>query len=129
MAVSSIISSSALTQLYYGLSADTKPSAGVQAFALFMETDTGNVFEYSGGQWTKIVSGGAARVYGLAANAEAIQAATEYAGLYIAVAGTVTGTPLNAGAPVSFLNVPVGFFPVHFSAVTASPANTIGLLP
>ncbi len=62
MAVSSINSSSALTQLYYGLSTDTKPAAGVQVFALFMETDHGNVFEYSGGQWTPIVSGGAAHI-------------------------------------------------------------------
>ncbi len=84
MAVSSIISSSALTQLYYGLSADTKPAAGVQAFALFMETDTGNVFEYSGGQWTQIVTGGAARVKPVtgiptaANNRQLLAAATTY---------------------------------------------------
>ncbi len=46
----------------YGLAADTKPTQAVEPFTLFIETDKGNVFEYSGGQWTKIVSDGAAHV-------------------------------------------------------------------
>jgi len=51
MAISSVSSPNALTQLYTGLSGDSKPTAGVQAFALFIESDTGTIYRYSGTAW------------------------------------------------------------------------------
>ena len=50
MTVSSV-SNSGQTPRYSGLSTDTKPTVGVEAFAEFMETDTGKVFRYTGTQW------------------------------------------------------------------------------
>ncbi|GMR21490.1 MAG: hypothetical protein BMS9Abin36_2091 [Gammaproteobacteria bacterium] len=36
---------------FYGLSTDTKPTQNVEPFSLFLETDTGIVFRYSGTTW------------------------------------------------------------------------------
>lgn len=52
MAIASVSSTTALTQLYKGLAADTKPTENVQAFALFIETDTSDIYRYSGTSWT-----------------------------------------------------------------------------
>ena len=64
MSISSVSSPNALTQLYEGLSSDTKPTVGVQAFALFKETDTGNVYEYSGAAWHQTSVAGAIKLSG-----------------------------------------------------------------
>ena len=50
------------TQKFKGLSTDTKPTQNVQAMSLFIETDTGSVFEYSGTSWKQISASGAALV-------------------------------------------------------------------
>ena len=52
MAIASVSSTTALTQLYKGFAADTKPTENVQAFALFIETDTSDIYRYSGTSWT-----------------------------------------------------------------------------
>jgi len=51
MTISSVSAHNFPPQLYEGLSSDTKPTVGVQSFAQFKETDTGDVFEFSGASW------------------------------------------------------------------------------
>ena len=50
------------TQKFKGLSTDTKPTQNVPAMSEFIETDTGNKYEYSGTSWNKISTDGAAHV-------------------------------------------------------------------
>ncbi len=42
-----------------GLSTDTKPTTTMSATNKFLETDTGDVYEYSGSSWIKLVESGA----------------------------------------------------------------------
>jgi len=42
-----------------GLSTDTKPTTTMSATNKFLETDTGDVYEYSGNSWIKLVESGA----------------------------------------------------------------------
>ena len=46
-------------QKFKGLSTDTKPTDNVPALSVFIETDTGSVFEYSGTSWNQTSTGGA----------------------------------------------------------------------
>ncbi len=46
-----IASTSSEVKRLYGLAADTKPTQNVEPFSLFLETDTGIVFRYSGTTW------------------------------------------------------------------------------
>lgn len=49
-------------QKFKGLSTDTKPTDNVPALSVFIETDTGSVFEYSGTSWNQTSTGGARHV-------------------------------------------------------------------
>jgi len=51
MTVKSVPSHKALTQLFEGLSSDTKPSVNVESYALFIENDTGTIYQYTGATW------------------------------------------------------------------------------
>lgn len=51
MAVESVPSANALTKLMVGLSTDTKPTQNVLAFTLFIESDTGTIYRFSGDSW------------------------------------------------------------------------------
>lgn len=42
-----------------GLSSDTKPTTTAKATNKFLETDTGDMYEYSGSSWIKLVESGA----------------------------------------------------------------------
>lgn len=42
-----------------GLSTDTKPTTTAKATNKFLETDTGDIYEYSGSSWIKLVESGA----------------------------------------------------------------------
>lgn len=42
-----------------GLSTDTKPTTTAKATNKFLETDTGDVYEYSGSSWIKLIESGA----------------------------------------------------------------------
>ena len=42
-----------------GLSTDTKPTTTMSATNKFLETDTGDVYEYSGSSWIKLIESGA----------------------------------------------------------------------
>ena len=50
------------TQKFKGLSTDTKPTDNVPAMSEFIETDTGDKYEYSGTSWNKTGTDGAAHV-------------------------------------------------------------------
>lgn len=58
MAIGSISSPSAITQLFRGLSTDAKPTQNVEPFALFFESDTDDVYEFGGTTWKKKVAAG-----------------------------------------------------------------------
>jgi len=47
-------------QVFTGLSSDTKPTTTAKAGNKFLETDTGNVYEYSDTSWYQLSTGGAA---------------------------------------------------------------------
>jgi len=51
MAVETVPSANALTKLFVGDSSDDKPTQNVLAFSLFIESDTGTIFRYSGASW------------------------------------------------------------------------------
>lgn len=53
------VSISSQTLVITGLSTDTKPTTTASATNKFLETDTGDVYEYSGSSWIKLVESGA----------------------------------------------------------------------
>jgi len=53
------VSISSQTLIITGLSTDTKPTTTMSATNKFLETDTGDVYEYSGSSWIKLVESGA----------------------------------------------------------------------
>ena len=42
------------TQEFRGLSTDSKPTAGVETNALFLELDTGDFYYFDGENWAKV---------------------------------------------------------------------------
>ena len=53
------VSISNQTLIITGLSTDAKPTTTMSATNKFLETDTGDVYEYSGSSWIKLVESGA----------------------------------------------------------------------
>lgn len=53
------VSVSNQTLIITGLSTDTKPTTTMSATNKFLETDTGDVYEYSGSSWIKLIESGA----------------------------------------------------------------------
>jgi len=53
------VSISSQSLIITGLSTDTKPTTTASATNKFLETDTGDIYEYSGSAWIKLVESGA----------------------------------------------------------------------
>ena len=86
------------TQKFKGISTDTKPTQNVPAMSEFIETDTGDKYEYSGTSWNKTGTDGAAHVTTVSSAASALTYVTYSDATYTyyceAVVGTARSTAL-----------------------------------
>jgi len=137
MSISSVSSPNAKTQLYEGLSSDTKPSVGVQAFAEFSEADTGDKYIYSGSSWALKEASGAVVVSGLARSAVRVISgtynATEILGFRVLVPGSgpLTLSPVSGvtdivitGAELTAMGISVYHdWPMHLDSITLGNAD------
>ena len=128
MTIASVSTPNALTQLYEGLSSDTKPTVGVQPFALFKETDTGNVYEYSGTSWQQTTSGGAVHVQSGTVDGSGNFTANPASPVFPAswyLSGTSTAADVNDNTDV-YVSPDVSIYNHHsISIVTAPGAGAV----